>query len=101
TERGRDRSLRTRGVVQLVVAAIGVGLQDTGEALEMPRGMLLPSVARGVIERGRRRRSAERPIVANVGPDMSLDRLALGQDRHRGVVTMQPLGGEDVTLDQP
>ena len=26
--------------------------------------------------------------------------LALGQDRHRGVVAVQPLGGQDVALDQ-
>jgi hypothetical protein len=29
-----------------------------------------------------------------------LDRLDLGQDRHGGVVAMQPLGGEHVALDQ-
>ena len=31
---------------------------------------------------------------------MTLDRLALGQDRHRGVVAMQPLGGQNMGLDQ-
>ena len=66
TECGRDRSLCARGVIQLVIAAIGVGLQDTGEVLEMPRGMLPPSIARGVIERGRRRPSAIRPVVADI-----------------------------------
>ena len=37
---GGDRPLRTRGIVQLVVAAIGVGLQDTGEAVKVARGIL-------------------------------------------------------------
>ena len=92
---------RARGVVQLVVAAIGVGLQDAGEALKMPRGMLLPAIARGVIERGRRRPAAKRPVVAHIGPDVPCDGLALGQDRHRGVVAVQPLGGQHVALDQP
>jgi hypothetical protein len=31
---------------------------------------------------------------------MALDRLAPGQDRHIGVVAMQPLGGQNMTLDQ-
>ena len=31
---------------------------------------------------------------------MPLDRLALGQDRHGGVVAVQPLGGQNVALDQ-
>ena len=55
-QRGGNRPLRARGVVQRVVAAIGVGLQDAGEALQMPCGMLVPAVARGVVERRRRRR---------------------------------------------
>lgn len=32
---------------------------------------------------------------------MAPDCLALGQDRHPGVIAMQPLGGEGLTLDQP
>ena len=62
--------------------------------------MLVPAVARGVIERRRRRAPAKRPVVADIGPDVPLDRLALGQDRHGGVVAVQPLGGQHVALDQ-
>lgn len=29
------------------------------------------------------------------------DRLAFGQDRHSGVVTVQPFGGHHVRFDQP
>ena len=47
----RDRSLRSRRIVKLVVPAVGVGLQDAGEVPKMPRGMLMPSIARGVIQR--------------------------------------------------
>jgi hypothetical protein len=31
---------------------------------------------------------------------MPLDRLALGQDRHGGVIAVQPLGGQNVAFDQ-
>ena len=80
-------------VVQLVVAAVRVGLQDAGEAVKVPRGMLMPAIARGVIKRCRRRAPAKWPVVTHIGPDAALNRLALGQDRHRRVITMQPLGG--------
>jgi hypothetical protein len=49
-ESGRDRPLRARRIVQLVVAAVGVGLQDPGEAIKMTGGMIVPAIARGVIE---------------------------------------------------
>ena len=66
------------------------------KSLQMPLGMLLPPVARGVIERGRRRGPAKRPVVADIDPDAAGDRLALGQDRHRGVVAVQPLGRQNM-----
>src|SRR5262249_42379928 len=100
TQGGGNRPLRARGIVKLVVTAIGVRLKDTGEAMKMPGRMLVPTIARGVVERGRRCTSAERPIVADIGPDVPLDRLALGQDRPRGVAPMQPLGGKNMALDQ-
>ena len=59
TEGGGDRSPRARGIVELVVAAVGVSLQDTGEAMKMPGGMLVPAIARGIVERGRRRTSCQ------------------------------------------
>ena len=39
---------------EAIVAAIGVGLQDTDEGLEMPLGMFARAVARGVMKRRRR-----------------------------------------------
>jgi hypothetical protein len=62
--------------------------------------MLMPPVARGVKKRCRRRAPAERPVVADIGPDVSLDRLALGQDWHAGVVAVQPHGRQNMALDQ-
>lgn len=47
----RNRSLRALGIVELVVPAIGVGLQDAGKGLKMLHGMLVLSIARGIIQR--------------------------------------------------
>jgi hypothetical protein len=66
----------------------------------MPRGMLVLSIARGVIERRRRCVTAKGPVVTDISPDVARDGLAPGQDRHGGVVAMQPLGSQDVALDQ-
>jgi hypothetical protein len=60
----------------------------------------MPLVAGGVIERRRRRMSAKGPVVPDIGPDMPLYRLAFRQDRHGGVVAVQPLGCQDMGLDQ-
>ena len=54
TQCSRDRSLRTRRIVKLV-PAVGVGLQNAGKALKMPREVLVPAVARGVIQCSRLR----------------------------------------------
>ena len=65
--RARDRS------VEVVVAAVGVGLQDAGARPQMPGGMGLLAVARGEEQRGRRRAAGEGPVVADIGPDVPLD----------------------------
>jgi len=44
-QRRRDRPLRARGIVQLVVAVVGIRLQDAAEGLQMPQGMFVPPVA--------------------------------------------------------
>jgi hypothetical protein len=66
----------------------------------MPLGMFPSAVARGVIERGRRRCAAERAVIADIGPDTSGIRFALGQDRHRSVITVEPLSRQDVGFDE-
>ena len=66
----------------------------------MALGVLAGAVA-GVIEHGRRRRrAAERAVVADIGPQSAGDGLALGQDRHRGVIAMQALGRQHMGFDQ-
>ena len=54
-------------------------------------GVFLPAIARGVVEGRRRCATAERPVVADIGPDAARDRLDLGQDRHGRVVPEQAL----------
>ena len=61
--------------------------------------MLAAPVAGVAVERGGRRAAAEGAVVADVDPEPAGVGLALGQHRHRGVVAVQPLGGEHVRGD--
>ena len=45
-----DRSSGARGIVERIVAVIGIGLQDAAEALKVQRWMLMPPVTRCVVE---------------------------------------------------
>src|SRR5262249_55252824 len=45
------------------------------------RVMLLPAVARGMVECCRWYPSPERPVIADIGLDTPFDRLTLGHDR--------------------
>src|SRR5262249_53949743 len=96
----RDRSLRTRRIVELIVPAIGICLQDASEGLKMPGGMLVPAITRGVIQRRRWRATVKGPVVTHIGPDVACARFTLGQDRPRRVIAAHPLGSEDMALDQ-
>ena len=68
--------------IELVVAVVGVRLQDAGVAREMRLRMLAPPIARVMEDRGRRPGAAERPIVANIDPEPAGVGLAFGQHRH-------------------
>ena len=84
TGRFQDWSRRATGLVELAIAAVGVGLEDAGVVGQMRLGMLAGPIAR-VIEHGRRRRrSAEWLVVAHIDPDATGIDLASGQDRDRG-----------------
>src|SRR3954447_13474516 len=64
------------GLVQGVVAGVGIGLEDAGIAGQVPVRVLGRSVAR-VAEHCRRGcRPAEGPVVADMGPDPPRDGLA-------------------------
>ena len=61
--------------------------------------VLTAAIARVVEHRGGWRMIAERPVVAHVDPTSCDVGLAAGEHRHDGVVTMQPLGREDMGLE--
>src|SRR5437762_1870873 len=62
-----DRPRPAVGFVQFVVSAVSIGLKDAGIIGEVPNRMCTAAVAR-IIEHCRRRgRSAERPVVAQIG----------------------------------
>lgn len=63
-----DRLWLAVGGEQPVVAGIGIGLQDTGEAAQMLFGMIARAVA-GHLEQHRRRiGAAEGPVIADIDP---------------------------------
>lgn len=88
-----------RGGVEATEAGIGVRLEDAAVAVQVPLGMLAAAVWR-VVEEDRGRAVAERPVVADIGPEPAGGGLALRQHRHRRVVAVQALGREPMAADQ-
>ena len=84
----------------MVEAGVGVGLENPAVIGEMPARVLAVAVAGVEVHRRRRVRSAEWPVVANVGPQPADDRLALGQNRHRRVVAVNARRVQNVAPDQ-
>ncbi len=99
-QRADKRCRRPVGTEQRVVAGIGVSLQDTAIAGEMLDRMLGAAGPRVMEQGGWRRGTAERSIVANIGPQPPDIGLGLRQHRHGGIVAVEPLGGENMGLDQ-
>ena len=85
--------------IELVVAVVGVGLQDARVAMQMRLRMLAAPVARVVEHRGRRPGAAERPIVADVDPEPTGVGLAFGQHRNGGA--SRPRGFHPRPLPEP
>ena len=82
TRRLQDRAGLAVRQIELVVAVVGVGLQDAGVAGEMRLRMFAAAVARVIEDRRGRPGAAERPVVAHVDPEPAGVGLALGQHRH-------------------
>jgi hypothetical protein len=72
-----------------VIASIGIGLQNAGEAGKMLVGMVLPSVTRCEEQGSRRIDPGEGPVIADIGPDPARIGFALGQNGHSGVIGMK------------
>ena len=101
TGRFQDRSRRAAGLVELAIAAIGVGLEDPGVVGQMRLGMLTGPIARVIEHRPRRRLPTKRLVVAHIDPDPAGVGLAFGENRDPGVVAMQSLGAQHVGLEAP
>ena len=87
-------------MVEVVEPGISVRLQDAGIASQMLVRVLAPAVAR-VVEHGSGRfRSAERLVVAHIGPQAAGGRLAARQHGHGGAIAMDASGRHHVRLDQ-
>jgi hypothetical protein len=95
-----DRAGFALGKIEAIVALEGVGLQNAGVFSQMPLGMRACPIARGIEQRCRRILAAERPVIADIHPNPAGLRLAFGEDRNRRVVAVQPIGGQDMALDQ-
>src|SRR5436305_11261393 len=83
---------------QFIEPGVAVGVNDAAEVLQMRLRMLAFTVGR-VEEQSRRwPRAGEWPLIANVGPQPAGLGLAGArrQNRHRGVVDMQSVAGQDV-----
>ena len=75
------------GLVELVEPGIGVGLQDSGVAGQVLRGMLAAAIRRVEEHRRRRTGAAERPVVAHIGPSRPVTVLPLAST---GTVVSSP-----------
>src|SRR4051794_35346874 len=95
----QDRPRPAARLIELAIAAVGVGLEDAAIAGQMSLGMLAGPVARVVEHCARRRLSPERLVVAHIDPDPARVGLAFGQHRNRGVIAVQPLGAQDVGFE--
>ena len=88
------------GMIEVVVAAVGVGLQRALPSNEMPVGVDLLAIGGEVEERCGRSTAREGAVVADVGPEPGLPRCAPSQKRHGGIIATQPFGGQNMGADQ-
>ena len=99
-ERPGDSAGSASRLEQLVVPGIGDGLQDAAVVGEMITRVFAPPVARVMEHRRRRGRTAERSVVADIGPDAADIGPNLGEHGHRGIVAVEALDGKDMRFDQ-
>ena len=66
----------------------------------MPLRVLAVAVAGIEEHRGGRCRSGKRPVITDIGPHPAGYGFALGQNRHSGVVTVQPGSTQHMQPDQ-
>lgn len=96
-----DRPRFSPRKIELVIAVKGIGLQDAGVLGQVRLRVLALAIGRVIKYRRRRRRAAKWPVIPDIDPAPARDRLALGQDRYRRIITVEPFGGQNMRFDTP
>lgn len=88
--------------IQTREAGVAIRLQDAFESTQMLAGMLALAIGRIAIEHAGRRRSAERPVIADIGPEPAGLRPAEAGRAHRnhGVIGVGPLAAQHVSAQR-
>ena len=87
--------------IKLAIPVKRVCLEQSGIAGQMALRMLAFAVARVIEHRRRRRCPTEWRVISDIDPTSADIGLAFGQDRHRGVITVQALSRQNMRLDKP
>jgi hypothetical protein len=87
--------------IKLAIPVKRVGLEQSGIAGQMALRMLAFAVARVIEHRRRRHCPTEWRVISDIDPTSADIGLAFGQDRHRGVITVQALSSKNMRLDKP
>jgi len=86
--------------IKIVVAAIGIGLENTLPSGKMPVRMGHLPVAREVEQRGWWCRAGKGPVVADIGPEPRCLCPSLRKEGDRCVVAVEALGRQNMVPDQ-
>ena len=100
TEGAEHRARITATAIEVVVAAVGICLQDALPPGEMPVRMGHFPVTREVEQRGWRRRATKGPVISDIGPEPRCLRPSLRQEGDCGVVAVQALGCQNMVPDK-
>ena len=100
TRRLDQRTRLARRVVEFIEPGIGVRLQDARIQGKVAARMRAAAITRIMEHGGRCGGTAERAVVAHVGPEAPGDGFRARQHRHRGVVAVDALGREHMRTDQ-
>lgn len=94
TGRLEDRTRGTAGLIEFVVSAKRIGLENSSVSDQVALRMLAAAVS-GIIEHRRWWcRAAEGTVITDIDPGAGNIGFALGQHWHGGVVAMDTLAGE-------
>ena len=100
TEGAEHRARITATAIEVVLAAVGIGLQYALPPGEIPVRMGHFPVTREVEQRGWRRRATKGPVISDIGPEPRCLRPSLRQEAGCGVVALQALGCQNMGPDQ-